>query len=170
MTSVFDLEIHESVEELKALLSNQSTARLRDRVRALYLRKTAQVQTRRELAALLGCDESTIYRWFCTYQSRGMSGLLQLSPSSGRPSKVTADVLESLKERLAQRQGFRSYGEIQQWLAQHHQVQAAYQTIHGIVRYKLKAKLKVPRPVSIEADEALQQTFKKTASDCTSHR
>lgn len=52
MTSVFDIEIAESVEELKKLLSYQINARVRDRVRALYLRKTGQAQTRRELAAL----------------------------------------------------------------------------------------------------------------------
>lgn len=99
MTSVFDVEIVESAEELKTLLSNQSSARLRDRVRGLYLRKTGQAQTRRELAALLGCDESTVYRWFCTYQNQGMSGLLQLKTPPGKPSKLPADVLEGLQVR-----------------------------------------------------------------------
>lgn len=71
MTSVFDVEIQESVAQLKELLSDQTLARQRERVRALYLRKTVRAQTRRELAALLGYNESTIYRWFCTYHARG---------------------------------------------------------------------------------------------------
>ena len=161
MTSVFEVEIAESAEELKALLSNQSSARLRDRVRALYLRQTRQVQTRRELAAMLGCNESTVYRWFCTYQNQGMSGLLQLKTSPGKPSKLPPDVLEGLQVRLRERQGFRSYYEIQEWLAQQYNVRAAYATVHAIVRYKLKSKLKAPRPVSIEAEQQVQDTFKK---------
>ena len=162
MTSVFDVEIAESAEELKALLSNQRSARLRDRVRALYIRKASQAQTRRELAALLGCNESTVYRWFCTYQNQGISGLLQLKTSPGKPSKLPPDVLEGLRVRLRERQGFRSYYEIQEWLVQQYNVQAAYATVHGIVRYKLKSKLKAPRPVSIEAQQQVQDTFKKT--------
>jgi putative transposase len=162
MTSVFDVEIVESADQLKALLSCQSSARQRDRVRALYLRQTAQAQTRRQLAAMLGCNESTVYRWFRTYQSQGISGLLQLKTSSGRPPRLSDEVLEGLRVRLAERKGFRSYGEIQQWLAQKYDVQAAYATVHGIVRYKLKSKLKVPRPLSIETEPQVQDTFKKT--------
>lgn len=161
MTSVFDVEIVESAEALKALLSNQSSARLRDRVRALYLCKTSQVQTRRELATLLGCNESTIYRWFCTYQKLGISGLLQLKTPPGKPSKLPPHVLEGLQTRLQERQGFRSYYEIQEWLATQYNIEAAYATVHGIVRYKLKSKLKASRPVSIEAAPQVQDTFKK---------
>ena len=163
MTSVFDVEIVESAEELKTLLSNQSSARLRDRVRALYLCKTSQVQTRRELATLLGCDESTIYRWFCTYQKLGISGLLQLKTPPGKPSKLPPHVLEGLQARLQERQGFRSYYEIQEWLATQYNIEAAYATVHGIVRYKLKSKLKASRPISIEADPKVQDTFKKNS-------
>ncbi|MDZ4872089.1 MAG: hypothetical protein CLLPBCKN_001477 [Chroococcidiopsis cubana SAG 39.79] len=72
-------------------------------------------------------------------------------------------MLEQLRQRLSERTGFNSYGEIQQWLQQEYDVQAAYATVHGIVRYKLQSKLKVPRPASIEADPQLQDTFKKTA-------
>jgi len=46
------------------------------------------------------------------------------------------------------------------WLAIEYNVQA-YQTVHGIVRYKLQSKLKLPRPVSTEANPDVQATFKK---------
>lgn len=163
MTSVFDVEIIESAEELKTLLNTQANARLRDRVRALYLRKAGMVDNRRELAKLLGCNESTVYRWFCTYRSQGIAGLLEYKTSPGRPSRLSDEVREGLKVRLAERTGFRSYGEIQQWLAQKYDVQAAYATVHGIVRYKLKSKLKAPRPASIEAQEQVQDNFKKNS-------
>jgi len=84
MTSVFHVDIRESGEELKELMSHQTNARLRERVRALYLCKIGRVQTRRELATLLGYNESTLYRWFC-YQSEGLTGL-QVKTSPGKPS------------------------------------------------------------------------------------
>lgn len=162
MTSVFHVEIKESGEELKELMSHQTQARLRDRVRALYLCQIGQAQTRRELAAQMGCNESTIYRWFCTYQSQGLAGLLSVKTSPGSPSKLPPDVLSKLQQRLQERSGFQSYGEIQRWLEQECGVSAAYQTVHGIVRYKLQSKLKVPRPLSLEADPEVQAAFKKT--------
>jgi hypothetical protein len=59
--------------------------------------------------------------------------------------------LEQLKQRLAQPQGFNSYGQIQQWLEAECGVVVAYRTVHQTVRYKLNAKLKVPRPRSKNA-------------------
>jgi len=81
-------------------------------VRALYLCKIGRVQTRRELATLLGYNESTLYRWFCCYQSEGLTGLLQVKTSPGKPSLLPPDVLEGLRQRLQERDGFHSYGEI----------------------------------------------------------
>lgn len=92
----------------------------------------------------------------------GMSGLLQIKTSPGKPSKLPLQVVERLQARLQERFGFRSYGEIQEWLQQECDVQAAYATVHGIVHYKLQSKLKVPRPVSIKTDLQVQDTFKKT--------
>lgn len=68
----------------------------------------------------------------------------------------------SLQQRLQQPQGFHSYGEVQQWLEQECEVQAAYKTVHKLVRYKLQAKLKVPRPKSLKQHPQAQELFKKT--------
>jgi hypothetical protein len=39
-----------------------------------------------------------------------------------------------------------------------------YKTVHRIVRYQLKGKLKMPRPSSIHQDIAAGVEFKKTAA------
>lgn len=163
MTSIFNIEIKESIDELKQLLSQQTSARYRDRIRALYLRQSGQVTSRHQLAEVLGCAESTLYRWFATYQCLGLSGLLKEKTSPGRPTTLTPQTLDCLRQHLSQPQGFSSYGEVQQWLQQQHQVQAAYSTVHGIVRYKLQSKLKAPRPRSLEADRQVQTTLKKNS-------
>ena len=59
---------------------------------------------------------------------------------------LPAAVFAHLQARLATSGGFASYIEIQQWLRAEFGLELPYKTLHGIVRYQLKAKLKRPRP------------------------
>ena len=161
MTSVFKIEVKESKEELKKLLKTETKASKRDRIRALYLHQTGQARSRQQMAVILGCAESTIYRWFKIYQNQGLQGLLVVKTSPGRPRKINGHALSDLKQQLATRTGFDSYGEIQSWLVKQHQLEAAYSTVHGTVRYRLQAKLKASRPRSSQADPKIQADFKK---------
>ena len=88
--------------------------------------------------------------------------MLEVKTASGRAPKIQGPALERLKQRLAEPEGFRSYGAVQQWLADACEVEAAYKTLHQTVGYKLNSKLKVPRPRSHKADEQAQQRHKKT--------
>ena len=71
--------------------------------------------------------------------------LLTIKKAPGKRSTLTPAVLARLQQRLAQPRGFASYGEIQRYLAQAHQVHLRYSTVHGLVRYKLGAQPKAPR-------------------------
>jgi transposase len=82
------------------------------------------------------------------YDAAGIEGLLTVKQAPGRAAKIPADVIEQLQQRLATREGFHSYREIHQWLVQEHGVKVAYRTVHQLVHYTLKVKLKVPRPQS----------------------
>ena len=55
-------------------------------------------------------------------------------------------VFEQLKARLATPTGFASYLDVQRWLREEFALEVPYKTLHGIVHYQLKAKLKRPRP------------------------
>jgi hypothetical protein len=46
-------------------------------------------------------------------------------------------------------------------LSEKYQVQLAYKTVHKIFWYKLKAKLKTPRPYSIKKDVLAEENLKK---------
>ena len=46
-----------------------------------------------------------------------------------------------------------AYGQIQQWMKSELGLDIAYKTVYQLVRYKLIAKLKVPRPLSLKQQE-----------------
>ncbi|HEY9847428.1 MAG TPA: IS630 family transposase, partial [Candidatus Caenarcaniphilales bacterium] len=68
---------------------------------------------------------------------------------------------QKLQQQLRQTDGFDSYGEIQQWLKQQCQVDVSYPVVHLHVRYRLKAKLKVPRPLSTQQQSEQAGAFQK---------
>jgi transposase len=59
--------------------------------------------------------------------------------------------------------GFSSYGAIVEWLEQEHGQTVEYGTVYQWVRYRLGAKLKVPRPGSHQQDAVAVERFKKTS-------
>jgi transposase len=91
-----------------------------------------------------------------------MSQLLSPRPSGGRKRQIRGEVDQKLQARLQQVDGFHSYIEIQQWLSQTCGLEVSYPVVHRHVRYRLKAKLKVPRPVSRDQDAKQVVAFKKT--------
>ena len=161
MGNKFEIEVNESQEELKHRLHHALTASSKERLQMLYWLKNNAIATRRELSQKLGRDESTIYRWLKRYRQGGLQDLLDVKTPPGKKSKISESEINRLKERLSQPQGFKSYGEIQDWLNQELGVDLAYKSVHKIVRYKLKAKLKTPRPRSPHFLPQIQNAFKK---------
>lgn len=146
MAGVCKLNIKETAQQLKKLLAEQKTAINFQKVQALYLFKTHQVRTVKELAVTIGRNRVTVQHWLKKYRDQGMEGLLEVRHGGGRQSIIPPEALAALQERLnAPEQEFKSYGEIQKWLQQHYGIEADYKTVHATVRYKLKAKLKVSR-------------------------
>jgi transposase len=161
MGNQFRVEVKESREELQHSSRHALTATTKERLQMLYWIKTNAIATRKELSQRLGRDASTVYRWLKRYQQGGIEALLEVKTPPGKSALISAQVMNQLLERLSQPQGFKSYGQIQQWLNQECQVVVAYKTVHKIVRYKLNAKLKVPRPRSAKAVPEVQEAFKK---------
>jgi transposase len=71
---------------------------------------------------------------------------LALDVPAGKRSPLTPEQRAQLQQALQQPHGFGSYGEIQRWISTTFGVQLSYNAVHKLVRYKLRAKLKVPRP------------------------
>ena len=161
MTRPFQIEIHESQQELEKALKHATTASSKERLQMLYWLQSGQVTSRQGLAVLLGRDKATITRWLKKYKDGGRSGLLSVKQAPGQPAIVSGEALERLKQRLQDPQGFQSYGQIQKWLGSEFKLNIAYKTVYQLVRYRLKAKLKVPRPQSMKQHPDSQSQFKK---------
>ena len=161
MSRPFQIEISESQEELELALKYSTSASSKERLQMLYWLKSGQVSSRQALAERLGRDEATITRWLRKYKDGGRSSLLEVKQAPGQVPIVRGEALELLKQRLQEPEGFHSYGEIQQWLVTELELNIAYKTVYQLVRYQLKAKLKVPRPQSLKQHPESQSHFKK---------
>jgi putative transposase len=63
---------------------------------------------------------------------------------------MNPETRERLSNQLPEPEGFSSYKEVHQWWASCCEVKVAYRTVHQWARYRLKEKLKVPRPVAMK--------------------
>ena len=162
MAGVFKLEIAETAEQLKTRLQEQKTVEGKERVQALYLLKLGRVKTIQQLAIDLGRDRTTLQRWLRQYRQGGMSRLLQRQVRLGRKPDIPEWAQTALSKRLQEPEGFNSYGEVKEWLEVKLGVSASYKVVHDTVRYRLKAKLKRPRPQSLGHNPNLAVAFKKT--------
>ncbi len=161
MSRPFQIEILESTEELEKALRHATTASSKERLSMLYWLKSGQVNSRQSLAKFTGRDPATITRWLRKYKEGGCAGLLSVKQAPGKEAIVAGENLARLKQRLQQPQGFQSYGQIQQWLKSELGLSIAYKTVYELVHYRLRAKLKVPRPRSLKQHPQSLEHFKK---------
>ena len=122
----------------------------RDRIHALHLIKSEQAKTRIQIAKILSVNRITIGIWLNIYEKQGLSKLLTINTKPNRKLSIPPDILVHLEQKLKDPEGFKSYKEIQQWLFNEFSLNIHYRTVNGIVRNRLKAKLKVGRKSHIK--------------------
>jgi len=160
MVGVSRVMIQETVEELKALMHQQHQVGDKERIQLLDLLQSKQARSVSHAAEILGRGRVTLQRWLAKYESKGIIGLLHREPHLGQECHIPEAAQAALKARLATPEGFESYRAIQNWLEQEYDHEMSYTGVHGYVRYRLKAKLKRPRPVSAEQDPQTVAFFK----------
>jgi transposase len=141
-------EISEPAEQLEELVHTERDAQIQRRFHMLLLMKTGEAKSRSGAGRRLGVHRNTIADWLQLYEEGGLEKLQDIGepgPDPGQQS-IPPDAMEALKDRLSEPEGFGSYKEIRQWLAEEQDVDLCYSTVHGIVRYDLGAKPKSPRP------------------------
>ncbi|MBD0299131.1 MAG: helix-turn-helix domain-containing protein [Nitrososphaera sp.] len=154
MSRPFKIEIAESEEELKKRLQTANLGNQKEKLMMLWWIKSGQVKEQQEIGKRLAKDTSTVTRWLQKYRIDGISGLLEIKKAPGAKRKIDAAAMPTavnyaaLEEELKTEKGFSSYGAIVEWLKEEHGQDIEYATVYAWVRYRLGAKLKVPRPQS----------------------
>ena len=157
----FKVEIAESEEYLHKSLRYARTPIEKEKLQMLWWLKSGQVLQHKQLSERLGRNGSTITRWLQVYRQGGLPALLEVKKAPGKRPSIEGEMLAALWERLETESGFQSYREIYEWLVAEWNYQGTYTTVHKTVRYRLKAKLKVPRPQSTKQDKEVVSHFKK---------
>ena len=157
-----EIEIVESLENLKMLLKQQRRILEYNKVLTLYLLKSKQAITVREVAKFLGKGEATIHRWLVQYRQGGLKNLIKNRQTIGRPKKLTVETVAKIVQELRDTEGFSSYKEIVLWLFLVQNTSCSYWTVYKVIKQELKSKLKVPRPRNPEQKLTAINDFKNS--------
>lgn len=141
-------EINEAAGELERRLRAERDAERKVRLQLLVLIERGEVASQAEAAEHLARHRNTISDWLRRYRRGGIEALLAIGEPGKPPGQraLPEPVFEALQRRLDQEQGFGGYDEIQAWLLEEFGLEVPYQSVYTLVHYRLKAKLKRPRP------------------------
>ena len=143
--------ITESAPELQRHMKREKDIKKRQRLHALYLVASGQARHRQTVATLVGVHRHSVAAWFEAYAQGGLDQALSYRVSTPPVHRrITDAALTALQAKLNDPQGFAGYNQIRTWLAEQHQVTLSYSSVHALVRYKLHAKPKRPRPSHIK--------------------
>jgi transposase len=140
--------IREDLDVLQRRLRQAVDLRVKTRLHLLVLIQSGSAKTQVEAAERLAVHRNTVGRWLRQYETEGLNGLCRIE-QPGAPSgqrTLPAPVFDALQRQLEDLEGFGSYIEVQQWLKEEFGLEVPYKSVHKLVRYRLKAKLKRPRP------------------------
>src|SRR4029434_1819773 len=140
--------IREDLDTLQIRLHSERDPKRKPRLHLLVLLKSGQCSSRGQAAAHLALHRNTVAAWLRRYCDGGLEALLTYKEAGAPAGQKTLPpaVFEQLKTRLATPTGFASYLDVQRWLREEFALEVPYKTLHAIVRYQLKAKLKRSRP------------------------
>ena len=139
-------EITESVEDLKVLLRQAKKKHEIQRLTVLHLLKSGGAKNRKQAADFIGVTCNSVGAWLKIYETEGLAKFLERGFAPGRVSALTEEQQAHLRRELQKPEGFHSYVQIQEYIAETFGVEMKYTTVSAMVHEKWGAKLKVPRP------------------------
>lgn len=163
MVGVTSIEVKESLDELTKRLSQAKRPSNKERLQVLYWLKQENAPSISLIAKAIGKHRNTLQTWLSMYRKGGIEGMLATKTSSGGVRVIPQWAENALGKKLQEESnGFQSYGQVQQWLAQTLGINAEYHAVYQMTRYRLRAKLKVARPQNCKQDKEKRLAFKKT--------
>lgn len=139
-------KIKETAEEIREMLKSEPQVKRQNRLQALYLVLTKQAKSRSKVSKMLGFNRNTVSDWFRLYEANGLQKMLEIYTPRGAKAKIPAAAVAEIKKILETEKGFRTYKEIHHLVVNKYETEVGYSAVHNLVRYKLEAKAKSPRP------------------------
>jgi transposase len=139
-------KIKETEAEIREMLKSETQVKRQNRLRAVYLITCKQAGSRGKVAEMLGFNRNSISKWFKLYETGGLGKMLEIHKPSGAKSKIPKEAIDEIVSILATEKGFRTYTEIHRLVIDKYKIKINYSNVHHLVRYKLEAKAKSPRP------------------------
>jgi len=159
MTKRFHLQQPQLAQAVATALSQCQNVKDQKRLLAMRLAASGQF-TAAEIAQQMQISRRQFFNWVAALRAGGVEGLLQRHHGGGAPPQVQGKVWEQFQEGLKLGRWKRAK-EIQQWLAQQHQVKIS---IHGVYYWlgKLGGVLKLPRKAHVKKDARQAAEFQQT--------
>lgn len=163
MVGITSIQVQESLDTLAEQLRQAKTATAKERLQVLYWLKQDHAPSISTIAQAIGKHRSTVQTWLSKYRQGGIELMVERGKSLGGVRVIPQWAEAALAKRLEQEdEGFRSYGEVQEWLRETLGIEAEYHAVYQMTRYRLKAKLKVVRPQHSKQVSEQREAFKKT--------
>lgn len=163
MASKKSLTVTESEETLKNLLRSCRDFQIQKRIKCLLLLKERRFSKRIELSDHLCIGYSSLKRWLHTYRDQGLDAFLCKNVSTGRPSVISSELNDALKEKVySDTESFSSYLEVKEWVKKKHNQELPYQTLREYLIRNFRTKLKSPRKFHHKKAPQAIEAFKKT--------
>lgn len=160
MQNIKKIEVKESVSQLH-LLQKQNPSRYKVLQMLILLKQQGDI-SKYSLAIQLGSSQSSVGKWRTDYLSAGLECLLKENRKGTKKAAITPKVNHALSDRLNNpKQGFRSFIEVQQWLAVEFGIEMEYHAVNKYVKRKFGATLKVSRKSHVLKSPADEAVFKK---------
>ena len=157
----YEVQIRESAETLRTRMKNVSSPKLRDRCEVLLWLKTGKVRSMLACMRLKSLNKATGVKWWQTYVSEGLDGLL----TTGHKGNISPlDNHTPLWDRLSQ-EGFSTIKEARDWLKQEHDISYTENGLGNYFRRK-KVKCKTGRPHHPKRSEEARDAYQKNTRLC----
>ena len=138
------VSVKESVKELK-VLQRKFPSKVKMLSMLLLLKNQSQL-TKLNLASQLSVSDKSIQIWRDNYLKGGIELMLQDKRGGYKKSAITTQAKQALSNRLNNpKEGFRSFKEVQQWLATEFGIEMKYHAVNKYVKRKFGARLKVTK-------------------------
>ena len=149
-----------TAEELYARYKQERNTHIAKRLQALFLLRCGTPI--RQVALIVGVSRMSIHKWLTWYRTGGLDELTRRTRGGNRipvRPRLTPDQQAQLIQHAAT-QGFRTLREAAAWCREALGVELSERQMQRLFR-RLGFRRKVPRPMAVRADAALQAQWKK---------